>query len=58
VGQLTSVTSLTLTDHPQLSGIFALGTARTEAVNAPLLFAGGTAQALSKAPLAPLGSTR
>ncbi len=48
VGELTSITPVQL---PELSGVYALGTVRTEVAEAPLLFDGGTATALPRAPL-------
>ncbi len=47
-GELTSITPVEL---PELQGTYALGTVRAEAAEAPLIYEGGTAQALPRSPL-------
>ena len=47
-GELTSITVVEL---PGIAGAYALGTVRTEAAGAPLLYNGGKATALPRAPL-------
>jgi folate-binding protein YgfZ len=51
IGELTSVTNVSLPRFPHLSGMFALGTARAEAAAAPLAYAQGTATPLRQPPL-------
>ena len=52
VGELTSITTASLpASGTTLSGIYALGTVRAEAAEAPLAYNGGIATALERAPL-------
>ncbi len=52
VGEFTSIASVALPGAlSEPGGIYALGTVRSEAAGAPLLYAGGTAQTLERAPL-------
>ncbi len=48
VGELTSITPVEL---PELAGVYALGTVRTESAEMPLFYTGGKAAALPRAPL-------
>lgn len=51
VGELTSIASISLPRFPHLSGVFALGTARSEAALHPLVYSEGTATRLAQPPI-------